>query len=271
VTRLTHLTITRAGVVVAALIATMALTPGVAHASAFPLSFPMSGLKPDNWGMTTARGSTNLRRNYPGIASVSCLGVRMKGYPRSSSTWVTRGRRYWDKLWCSGTTQTGKIFTLVYDAKSRTRSVIYRLINVTKEELRGGGAQTQTQPQTQPQPQGLDWLIQKAREEAVAKGSDPNAGVSSRWYQYQVDDCRMVDSITAGCVLWRWKETSTVDCCLVDGVQRELHRHDVFAILLYPSGYTLSYQNTQELPVQIICSDANVMDPLTRQWAPPCT
>jgi hypothetical protein len=268
VTRLTRLTITRAGVILAALIATMALTPGVAHASAFP----MSGLKPDNWGMTTPRGSTKLRRTYPGIASVSCLGVRMRGYPRSSSTWVIRGRRYWDKLWCSGTTQTGKVFRLVHDAKSRTRSVIYRLVNVTKEELLGGGAQTQPQPQ----PQGLDWLIQKAREAAIAHGSDAAAGLS-RYYQYQVDDCRMVDSITARCTLWRWKETDTASTYLMAGVMREIYRNYVFAILLYPSGYTLSFQGTEDPPVQIICSDANKgsfpvhLDPFTGQWAPPCT
>ena len=256
-------TITRAGVVLATLVATMALTPSDAHTQAFP----MSGLKPDGWGTTTSAGRTDLRRDYPGIASVSCLGVRMKGYPRRSSTWVIRGARHWDKLWCSGTTQKGKVFRLVYDAKSRTRSVIYRLINVTKKELRGGGAQPQPQP---------NWLIQAAREAAVAKGSDPEVTPRSRYYQYQVDDCRMVDSITARCILWRWKESST-DYWLVPGVLREIYRNYVFATLLYPSGHTLSFQGTEDPPVQIICSDANKgsivihRDPRTGQPAPPCT
>jgi hypothetical protein len=249
---------------------------GPANASpAFPPSFPMSGLKPDNWGMTIRQGSTKLRRNYAGIASVSCMGVRMRGYPRSSSTWVIRGRRYWDKLWCSGTTQTGKVFTLVHDAKSRTRSVIYRLVNVTKEELRGGGAQPQPQPQ--PQPQAFDWLIQKAYESAVARGSDAEPTAVSRFYWYDVNDCRMVDGATARCTLWRWKETLT-DYWLVAGVLREIYRTFHFAILHDTSGvYTLAVQGTAEPPYQIICSDANKgsivvhVDPLTGQPAPFCT
>lgn len=276
-TRLTRLTITQAGVVLAVLIATMALKPGVASA----IGFPMSGLKPDNWGMTAGRGAANLRRDYHGIASVSCLGIRMRGYPRSASTWVIRGVRYWDKLWCRGTTKRNKVFRLVYDAKSRRRSVIYRLVNVTREELRDPGAQPQPQTQPQPQPEAgqFDWLMQKAWAEAVARGSDREATTTSYYYAYAVNDCRMIDGATARCTLWRWKETQTQYGGLqfLPGVYREIYRTYYFAILLDTSGvWRLSIQGTNDPPYQIICSDANRdtpvvhWDPLTGLAAPPC-
>jgi hypothetical protein len=57
----------------------------------------------------------------------------------SRSEWVYGMTRYWDKLWCLGTAAKRRIgqpwlpvkFSLVFDPKSRTRWVIYRLRGVS--------------------------------------------------------------------------------------------------------------------------------------------
>ena len=288
-TLLTRSTVNWVGVVLAVFVGTIALASGLARAS----GFPMSGLKPDNWGATNSKARANLHRVYPGIASLSCVGIRMKGYPRSESTWISGGARYWDKLWCSGTTRTGKVFRLVYDAKGGTRWVIYRLVNISKGELRGGGVQPQPQPRPQPQPQPppqpqpqpppqpqaprWNWLLQHAWEDATEAGKDPQATPTSRFYQYAVNDCRMIDGATARCTLWRWKETRTTYGLFQPGVYRELFRIYYFAIYLTPGVYQRSIQGSESQPYQIICSDANKdsivvhWDPLTGRPAPYCS
>jgi hypothetical protein len=280
-TRSTPLAMIRSGAVLVALIATMGLAPDTARA----IPFPMSGLKPDNWGSTVAGARASLGRGYPGIASVTCFGIRMVGYPRSESTWVSGRRRYWDKLWCQGTTQAGKLFRLVHDQKER-RFVVYRLTNVTRDELRGGGGATpspqpQPEPQPQPQPQGFEWLVDKARERAIHEGQYPPTAPGVRFYYYSVEECGMQDGLTARCTLYLWKETDVLyGWSFQPCVKREILRY--YAYALYDTSLGRYWTKLEGMfyqkPYHIICSDNNKVgafvvdtDPLTGQPAPPCT
>ena len=84
-----------------------------------------------------------LRRRYPGIvpASVTCAGILMRGYP----PWLSSSRvgltRDWDKLLCTGRTwsspQAG--FSLVFDQKSRSSWIVYRLRGSSLTKLRTAG------------------------------------------------------------------------------------------------------------------------------------
>lgn len=45
--------------------------------------------------------------------------------------------RYWDKLLCFGSTYTGQVFGLIFDAKSSSGWIIYRLDGATIGEIQG--------------------------------------------------------------------------------------------------------------------------------------
>lgn len=95
------------------------------------------GLKPDGWGQTITAAETNLKGRYAGIVSTFCLGVTIRYYPASSSSWVHGFVRYWDKDICFGKTTNGAIFGLIYDQKSSNGWVIYRLKGASLADLRG--------------------------------------------------------------------------------------------------------------------------------------
>jgi hypothetical protein len=88
---------------------------------------PLAGLQPDGWSQTTTNAQINLRNRYPGIVVAYCVGVIMLGYEAQSST-VHGLSRYWDKLFCVAFTTRQKLpMSMVYDQKSASGWVIYRL------------------------------------------------------------------------------------------------------------------------------------------------
>ena len=103
----------------------------------------MTGLKPDGWGQTTSWARVELGRQYPGIisTSVTCSGILMRGYPPWLSSSVVGLSRNWDKLFCTGRTRSSpqSVFSLVFDQKSRSSWIIYRLQGSSLTELRTPG------------------------------------------------------------------------------------------------------------------------------------
>jgi hypothetical protein len=109
-----------------------------ASASAFdrpPIS--INGLVSDGWGQSTTSAEQNLVARYPTIRRPFCLGIKMKGYPASSSSWVHGTTRYWDKLVCFARSWRGTVFGLIYDQKSPRSWTIYRLSGIGVAELHG--------------------------------------------------------------------------------------------------------------------------------------
>jgi hypothetical protein len=97
----------------------------------------LSGLKPDRWGVSITGAENYLYRRYAGIASVRCRGVIMLGWPLSESSWVHGMTRYWDKVFCSGSTRNGRTFSLIADPKSGRSSfgTVYRLKGASIRDL----------------------------------------------------------------------------------------------------------------------------------------
>ena len=93
----------------------------------------VAGLTSDGWGQSVTGGERQLRGRYAGIRQVYCEGVILPRLTASQSSWVHGMTRYWDKLVCAGYTYTtgSTIFVLIYDAKSASGWIIYRLKNVT--------------------------------------------------------------------------------------------------------------------------------------------
>ena len=83
------------------------------------------------------------RRQYPGIipTSIECSGILMRGYPPWLSSSVAGPSRDWDKLLCTGWTWSSprSVFSLVFDQKSRSSWIIYRLRGSSLTELRTAG------------------------------------------------------------------------------------------------------------------------------------
>ena len=103
----------------------------------------LTGLRPDGWGQTTSGAQVELRRQYPGIipTSVKCSGILMRGYPPWLSSSLVGLSRNWDKLFCTGRTQSSpqSVFSLVFDQKSRSSWIIYRLRGSSLTELQTAG------------------------------------------------------------------------------------------------------------------------------------
>lgn len=103
----------------------------------------MTGLRPDGWGQTKPWAQVELRRQYPGIipTSVTCAGILMRGYPPWLSSSLVGLSRNWDKLFCTGRTMSSpqSVFSLVFDQKSRSSWIIYRLRGSSLTELRTPG------------------------------------------------------------------------------------------------------------------------------------
>jgi hypothetical protein len=97
----------------------------------------VSGLYADGWSQSTTAGEKALMRRYPGIYSAWCTGALINGNLAASS-FVDGTVRFWDKLACGGYTQSGKYFSLIYDAKGRYAFTIYRLSGVTSSALYSG-------------------------------------------------------------------------------------------------------------------------------------
>jgi hypothetical protein len=258
--------------IIAAGVATAWLALLVGSASA-ELGFPVGGLKPDTWGTTPSYARSQLLSKYHGIRQVTCLGVRMKERPLSASTWVVKGVRYWDKLWCQGTLRSGKVFRLVYDATGKTSWKIYRLVNVTVPELRSAG----TQPE---RPSVGDALVRAARELAIARGGGAEGDATHRALRYSVQDCGLVNPATGRCTLFVLYETDVTDSQFRPGHMRYWVRYFTFARLISvdPVAWDTRIEGAYyDRPWQIVCSDRNEpgrivvdWDPLTGTAAPPC-
>jgi hypothetical protein len=98
---------------------------------------PINGLQPDAWGQSTTKAEGLLRARYPGIRSTFCLGVVLPGHTAATSSFIHGQTRYWDKLICFGGTYSGATFGLIFDAKSATGWIIYRLRGASISDLTG--------------------------------------------------------------------------------------------------------------------------------------
>ena len=99
----------------------------------------LTGLHPDGWGQTTSGAQVELKLQYPGIvpSSVTCAGILMRGYPPWLSSSAAGRSRNWDKLFCTGRTWSSRsVFSLVFDQKSRSSWIVYRLRGSSLTELR---------------------------------------------------------------------------------------------------------------------------------------
>lgn len=253
----------------------------ISGSNAMPdLDFPVAGLKPDTWGTTPKSGQKQLLATYGGIRNASCLGVRMIGQPASKSSWVVKGVRYYDKLWCNGTLRSGKAFRLIHDAKSKTKWTIYRLINVTVAELQSGAGTRPQPPSTTPQPNVGDALLRAANELAVDRGRNAERTPTHRALQYAVRDCALVSTAIARCTLFVLYEDDVTDSRFRPGHLRYWVRLYTFARLLSldPVAWDTRIEGGYfDRPYQIICSDRNDLadiivdyDPLTGRAVPTC-
>jgi hypothetical protein len=110
----------------------------VASAGAFDRPpVPINGLRADAWAQSTTMAEKLLRQRYPGIRATFCLGVVLPGHTAGTSSFVHGQTRYWDKLVCFGGTYSGATFGLIFDAKSATGWIIYRLKGASIYDLTG--------------------------------------------------------------------------------------------------------------------------------------
>lgn len=128
----------RLTLITAVILATVATAASAANAyDRTPIT--LSGMTPDYWGFTLTSGANNLIYRYPGIDSkvgVFCVGVIMKGH-ESNSSWLRGVNRWWDKLECGGRTDGGKLFALILDGKGKHSWIVYRLLGVNVNDLKG--------------------------------------------------------------------------------------------------------------------------------------
>jgi len=109
----------------------------------------LSGLTADDWGGTNTRAQGSLLERFPGIKSVRCTGVIMRGQA-SRSSFLHGQTRYWDKNYCEGGLQGGAPFTVIRDAKGETYWKIYRLRGASVANLQRAARPQPVAPRSRP-------------------------------------------------------------------------------------------------------------------------
>jgi hypothetical protein len=244
-------------------------------------------LKPDNWGTTVAIGTKELRAQYQGIVRATCQGVRMIDQPKKESTWVSKGKRWWDKLYCSGAFGSGsQFFTLVFDPRGRDLFKTYRLQNVTLTQLRTKPSPVHTPttpppttpparptppaPTPPPSDTATTLLIDQAMNQVINtgrtfQGLQDSAGTYYYWQAYR-NECARLSGDTARCWLYLWKQINKQDANFNIYVARYIFRINVFAVDLGRGAYhTFSSQADYDTVWRTVCSD------VAAEGAPRCT